>query len=161
MARGRILVLGYGNPGRLDDGLGPRLVEALAGRVPADVTLLADYSLQIEHAAALAEHDVVVFADAAVAGPAPFRFERIEARPGADFTTHSVAPEALLALAGEHFGKWPTGYVLAIRGREFDAFGERLSDQATTNLAAASSFLLGWLGIDAVVQSAGVGAREG
>lgn len=161
MARGRILVLGFGNPGRLDDGLGPRLVEALAGLVPPHVTVVADYSLQIEHAALVAEHDVVVFADAAVRGPAPYRFDRIEAKPGADFTTHSVAPEALLALAGEHFGAWPTGYVLAIRGSEFDAFGERLSAPASANLAGATSFLLGWLGIGAAAPQAGVGAPGG
>jgi hydrogenase maturation protease len=161
MARGRVLVIGYGNPGRLDDGLGPRLVEALAGQAPAHVTTFADYSLQVEHAAAVAEHDVVVFADAAVGGPAPFSFERIEPRSGADFTTHSVSPTALLALAGEHFGKWPTGYVLGIRGCDFDEFGERLSATAIANLAAASAFLLGWLGNGAVLEQAGADASGG
>ena len=47
----RILVIGYGNPGRCDDGLGPALVARLESlRIPG-LSVEVDYQLSIEHAA--------------------------------------------------------------------------------------------------------------
>jgi hydrogenase maturation protease len=135
----RVLVIGYGNPGRLDDGLGPALAERLED-VPG-VTVDSGYQLAVEDAAAVAEHDVVVFADAAATGPEPFGFRRVEPRANAAFTTHVLAPEALLAIAEEHLGAKTRGYLLAIRGHEFDEFGERLSSRARRHLDAAVGFL--------------------
>lgn len=139
--RTRTLVIGYGNPGRRDDGLGAAFVERLEGAPLRDVTLDADYQLTVEDAAALAEHDVVVFVDAAVSGPAPFRFERL--MPSADpmsFSTHSVRAEDVLALAHELFQATPEAFGLGIRGYTFDEFGEGLSARAQDNLAAALEF---------------------
>ena len=64
------LVLGYGNPGRGDDGVGVRLVEMLETAAPRGVDVEAAIQPGIEHAAAVAEHDWVVFVDAAAAGRA-------------------------------------------------------------------------------------------
>lgn len=138
----RVLVYGYGNPGRRDDGLGPALVRDLsAGGLGVSVTLETGYQLQIEDAALVAEHDVVVFADADRAGREPFALCRIEPRHAAAFTTHAVAPEAVLALAHEHFGGRTTGFVLGIRGYDFEDFGEALSPDARRNLAAAVDYM--------------------
>ncbi len=136
-----VLVMGFGNPGRLDDGLGPALAAALEGSVPAGVTVDADYQLTVEDAAALAAHDVVIFADAAVDGPEPFSFERLRPEPVLGFSSHSVRPAALLALAETLFGAGPATYVLGIRGYEFNEFGERLSAAAQANLTAAAAFV--------------------
>ena len=70
----------------------------------AGVTVDSDYQLTVEDAAAVAQHDVVVFADAATAGPEPFCFERIEPQPALSFSSHSVEPPAVLALA-KHTGQ--------------------------------------------------------
>lgn len=137
-----VLVYGYGNPGRLDDGLGPALIRQLAARGVGDrVTFESAYQLQIEDAALVAEHGLVVFADADAAGPEPFELRRLEPRPAAAFSTHSVAPEAVLALAREHFLADTVGYVLGIRGYDFDDFGEELSPGAQRNLAAAADYM--------------------
>ena len=73
----RVLVLGYGNPGRQDDGLGP----AAAARIEAlglpNVTVEADYQLNIEDGAALAGHDVALFVDASRDAPAPYAIEEV------------------------------------------------------------------------------------
>ena len=45
----------------------------------------------------------------------------------------------------ELFGKKPEAWMLAIRGYDFNEFGERLSDQATQNLEATVEFLKGRL----------------
>ena len=53
----RTLVLGFGNPGRLDDGLGPAVVEALRAYELPGVTMDADYQLRVEDAAEIAGYD--------------------------------------------------------------------------------------------------------
>jgi hydrogenase maturation protease len=137
----KVLVIGYGNPGRLDDGLGPAAVARLERDATPGVTLDADYQLTVEHAAQIADHDVVVFVDADTSGPEPFGFRRIAPAPAASFSTHSVQPEAALGLAHQLFNARTSGYVLGIRGYTFNGFGEALSDDAAANLDLAVRFL--------------------
>lgn len=138
-----MLAIGYGNPGRLDDGIGPALADLLAvPRLPG-LTVDADYQLTVEDAAAIAEHDAVVFMDATVEGPEPFSFRRLppETETRLGFTSHDLEPQALLALARDLFDARAEGYVLAVRGYEFDGFGETLSPGAQANVSAALTFL--------------------
>ena len=138
----RVLLIGYGNPGRLDDGLGPALVERLQAKALPGLDLDADYQLSPEDALAVAGHDVAIFADAAVAGPEPFCFARIGSDGASSgLGSHSVEPAEVAALARELFGAATATYALGIRGYAFDAFGEGLSKQAACNLARASEFI--------------------
>jgi hydrogenase maturation protease len=137
----KALLIGYGNPGRLDDGLGPALAAEVERLGLPGVTVESDYQLTVEDAAAIAQHDVVIFADAAVAGPDPFGFERLEPRSAVSFSSHSVEPAAVLALARDLFGSRAPGYCLGIRGYEFNEYQERLSERARANLASATSFI--------------------
>ena len=137
-----LLVIGFGNPGRLDDGLGPALAEAVDKLGLPGVTAQADYQLTVEDAAEVARHEAVLFADADVAGPEPFWVRRI--RPAASpmsFSSHSVEPQAVLALAKQLFGAEPEAYLMGIRGYAFDQFGETLSEKAQQNLAAAAAYV--------------------
>ncbi len=138
---GRALLIAYGNPGRLDDGLGPALADAVEKLNIPGLTVDADYQLTVENAEAASRHEVVVFADAAVAGPEPFAFRRIEPQRALSFTSHCLDPPAVLALARELFGARTEGYVLGIRGYAFNEFGESLSRRARANLASALAFL--------------------
>lgn len=133
----RVLIIGYGNPGRLDDGLGPAFADAIGRLGLPDVTVDSDYQLMIEDAAEVAKCDVVIFADASVSAAEPFTFERIAPLAAAGFTTHHLEPAALMAIAADLFGAKTIGHLLAIRGYEFDDFGEGLSERARANLAAA------------------------
>jgi len=137
----KTIVIGYGNPGRQDDGLGPAVITALTEMHLPNVTLDADYQLTVEDAAAVAEHDVVVFVDAAIDGPAPFSFRPIGPGEEATFSSHSVPPETVLRLAIDLFGSHAEGYVLGIRGYDFDEFDEALSGRAASNLAEAVRFI--------------------
>lgn len=137
----KVLLIGYGNPGRLDDGLGPALAAAVEKLAIPGVTVEEDYQLNVEDAALVAEHEVVVFADADVSGPEPYWFRRIVPKPAWSISTHSVEPPALMAMAQQMFGAKTEGYILGIRGYEFNEFGERLSDRARANLAAATAFI--------------------
>jgi len=143
-------VIGYGNPGRLDDGLGPALAERLEAAALPAVSIESDYQLQVEDAEAVSRHDVVVFADAAVNGASPFAVSEVVPRRDVSFTSHSLDPEEVLGLARDLFHATARGFVLGIRGYEFDEFGERLSPGATRNLAEAEAFLLSVLATDDV-----------
>ena len=137
----KVLLIGYGNPGRLDDGLGPALSEAISHKNFENVTVDANYLLTVEDAAAVAEHDVVIFADASVNCEDPFVFQSVTPKVVNTFSSHSIEPEIVLGFAYDLFKAKTKGYTLAIRGHEFDEFGERLSSKAQDNLISAVEFL--------------------
>ncbi len=132
----RILVLGYGNPGRQDDGLGPALAAGIDGLGWPNITAYDNYQLNIEDALEVAEHDVVWFVDAAKAGPSPYDVRDLSPAPMIEFTSHIVRPEAILAIARQYYGRSPQAFLLAIRGYQFE-FVEELTVGASDNLRAA------------------------
>ena len=153
---GSILVIGYGNPGRLDDGLGPALAEEVERLNLPEVTVDANYLLTVEDAPLIAAHELVIFADASVRKEEPFLFERIMPKSTLSFSSHSVAPAHLLGLAYELFGAATEAYILAIRGYAFDDFGERLSPRARQNLDKAVEFLVSLIHERRFAQTEGV-----
>jgi hydrogenase maturation protease len=139
-ARARILVLGYGNPGRQDDGLGPAAATLIDAMGWSDVTAFDNYQLNIENALDVAAHDVVWFVDAAKTGPAPYVVHDLAPSLNFDFTSHLVRPETIMAMAGHYFGGTPKAFLLAIRGYEFE-FVEALTPEAKDNLQRAAAML--------------------
>ncbi len=138
----KFLLIGYGNPGRLDDGLGPALAEAIENLDLPGVTVDIDYQVTVEDAALVAEHETVIFADASIDSEEPFDFKPITPKSTLSFSSHSVEPDALMALAIDLFGATSKGYALGIRGYEFDEFDERLTPQAKENLQKAIQFII-------------------
>jgi hydrogenase maturation protease len=136
----RILILGYGNPGRQDDGLGPAIVDAIERLELPAVAVEADYQLVIEHAADLAEADAVVFVDAAAAGPEPFEVKRLEPSLAIEFTTHTIGPESVLAICEDTYGCRPEAVLVAVRGYSFE-FAEGLTEGARRNESEALEFI--------------------
>jgi hydrogenase maturation protease len=134
-----ILVIGYGNPGHRDDGLGPAFAARLAALDLPGVTVESDYQLSIEHAECAAQHDIVVFADAAadMDAAAQFYLRSVQPAPDASCFSHSVSPQAVLHLAAQCFASRPKGWLLGIRPVDLDSFAEGLTPQAETNLQAA------------------------
>lgn len=153
----RILLIGYGNPGRGDDGLGPALATEIEAMGIPGLTVDIDYQLTVDHAALIAAHDVVVFADAMIGLAVPYGFAEVDAAP-ATLGSHQVSPEAALALAGLLFGYSPPGWMLAIAGQEFGEVKEGLSLSARVNLDGAVAFLRGWIDAENGVGSVPVAA---
>ncbi|MGB8227377.1 MAG: hydrogenase maturation protease [Sedimentisphaerales bacterium] len=137
----KILLIGFGNPARADDGLGPALAEIIESKKFPDVTVEADYQLTIEDSAQVAQHDIVIFADASANCGEPFSFEPLMAREGGSFSSHSVEPAEVMALAENLFSSKAKGFILAIRGYEFDQFGAALTEKAKANLQKAVVFV--------------------
>lgn len=138
----KILLIGFGNPARADDGLGPAVAENIGMKNLPGVTVDADYQLTIEDSAAVAENDAVIFADASVNCAEPFVFEPIEgAKTGGSFSSHSVEPAEVMGLAENLFKSKAKGYMLAVRGYKFDDFDAPMTKKAEENLGKAIIFL--------------------
>ena len=140
MTEPRVLVLGYGNPGRRDDGLGTEAAEALGVPPMPGVDVRAALQLTIEDAADAADYDLVVFIDAARSGPAPFAVHGVAAAGEVGFTSHLVSPELVLSLCERVYGRAPRASLVAIRGYAF-GLGEGLSVRACANLSAALAYV--------------------
>jgi hydrogenase maturation protease len=136
----RALVIGFGNPGRMDDGLGPALAEKVESWQKPSVVALADYQLNIEHAAEVAESDLVIFIDASTEATPPFCFYRLEPANRQAFTTHAMVPETVLETCRKVYGKAPPAFILAVRGDRFE-LGEGLSSGAKQNMEKSEKFL--------------------
>ena len=132
--------MGYGNPGRQDDGLGPEIVQELEQLHLPGLTLEADYQLSIEHAADLGQSDKVIFVDAAVRGTAPFQVKRLEASKSIEFTSHALGPESVLAICEDTYQHAPEALLIAVRGYSFE-FAEGLTDKARQNKSEALEFI--------------------
>jgi Ni,Fe-hydrogenase maturation factor len=108
------------------------------------VVVETNYQLTIEDAAEAVKFSRVLFLDAASSGPEPYALQRIEPASALAFTTHLVAPAAILGICEQCYGRRPEGWQLAIRGYEFE-LEEALTPSAAANLREALQFLRSWL----------------
>jgi len=139
----RLVVFGWGNDARGDDGLGPLLLARVAGVGFPEVATIEDFQLQIEHALDLEGAETALFLDAGRGTPAPFVFAEVEPRRGESYTSHAIAPEAVLDVYARSLGKTPPpSFALCVRGERFE-LGEGLSPEAAERLEAAWDFLQG------------------
>ncbi len=135
-------MLGYGNPARQDDGIGPAIVERIEALGLSGVTTDSNYQLSVEDAAEIAKHDAVIFVDAAMSGAEPYELRRVEPKRSESFSTHSIEPESVLQLAHELFHSEASGYMLSVRGYSFGMFVETMTERAGANLNLAVDFLI-------------------
>jgi len=142
----RILIYGYGNPGRRDDGLGIELVRMVQEWIDKHhlkcMTSENNYQLNVEDAETISKMEIVVFVDATQEeGINEYKFKKIEpSDKKVEFSMHAVSPEFVLGLSNKLFKKLPETYVLAVKGYEWD-FKEGLSYNANLNLEQAFQFL--------------------
>jgi hydrogenase maturation protease len=137
-----VVLLGWGNITRSDDGLGPLLMERVQDVALAHITLIEDFQLQVEHALDLRGHDLVLFADAGTGTPAPFSFAETAPRPDMTFSSHKQTPEAVLDIYRTILGEAPPpAFVLTIAGEDFSV-GASLSRAGAERLELAWAFLL-------------------
>lgn len=134
------LIIGYGNPLRGDDGIGPRVAELLAEMaLPDGVEVLVRQQLTIELADHIAEADRLILVDATARGK-PGTVQRLPLTPAIPQSTslsHYVDAQGLLAAAQMLYGRAPETMLFTVGGGSFDA-GETL----TPAVAAALPDLL-------------------
>ena len=138
------LLIGFGNQGRGDDGLGPVFAERIEKLAPDGLEIDIDYQLTVDHAPMVAEADFVVFADAQIGAEGAYSFTEVKGEGAGDMTSHELSPEAVLTLARTLYGKEPPAYVLGISGWDYGEVKEGLSQEAEAHLDAAERFFLDW-----------------
>ncbi len=140
MTENSIIVYGFGNPGRQDDGLGPNFIARLESlQVPGIITD-SNYQLNVEDALEISAFKVAVFVDASVNVEEPFSFYEIEPSSEITFTTHSMSPQSVLALCKDLYKSEVKAYILEIRGYGWE-FQEGLTLEAEKNCEKALNFL--------------------
>lgn len=125
-----VLVVGYGNELRGDDGVGPAAAEALRDRLPRQIAeVLAVQQLLPELIERINRSRVVIFIDAdANAPPGQIRQEKLTAhRASGEAIGHYQSPESLLAMACELYGHAPSAILFHVGAANFD-FKEGLSE---------------------------------
>lgn len=158
-----VLLIGYGNVSRRDDGVAVHVLQRLRARLGLDpdellaaedilsedahsarLSMVCLHQLAPELAEVLAEYDVAVFIDAHVGGLdwAPVHWQEVKPAYEAGVNGHHLKPGVVLALCETLYERAPRGYTLSVLGYDFD-FGEELSaptsalaDQAVERLMA-------------------------
>jgi hydrogenase maturation protease len=137
----QVVVAGYGNPLRGDDGVGWRVAEAVAQRWGERVRVLMGQQPAPEWAPELAAADVAFIVDATHEAMPGLRVRRLKpAENGQLPGGHTFGPEHLLALAGALYGHIPESYLLMLPTENFH-FGEALSPTTARAAERALHFL--------------------
>ena len=122
-----ILIIGYGNPSRRDDGVGHYIIEKITQMAGEKIDCLACHQLGIELADTIKDYDRVIFVDAHVSDfPEEIKVVSVDATYSTSAFTHSIKPGSLVALAKSLYQKEPQALVVSVRGNDFD-FGTELS----------------------------------
>ncbi len=133
-----ILLIGYGNPLRGDDGVGWRVAEAAAELLPdPPVTVLTVQLLTPELADPISRAERVIFIDAAAEGePGEVRCFPVDAAGAGSarlaIGSHEVSLDRLLGMAAELFGRCPPAYMVTVAGESFE-----VSEGLTAGVEAA------------------------
>jgi len=141
----RILLVGYGNTLRGDDGLGPFTVEGLQDvgaecQVDAQTAVLAQ--LDVTLASEMSDVTLVIFVDARDDGDEEaVKVQRVfpTARPlNLRHTSHSLGIPDLLRMAQDWFGSRPACYAVMPKGYDF-SLSESISPNAQRTARQARS----------------------
>jgi hydrogenase maturation protease len=132
-----LLVIGYGNTLRRDDGVGVRVAERVEAIGLPGVRTLVSPQLTPEMADEISKAGAVVFVDASAEGPrAHVSLRHVAPAESSRVLTHTEDPGTLLALARDVFGRAPPAWALTVPA-EAIGFGEELSPVARGGLAKA------------------------
>jgi hydrogenase maturation protease len=135
--RGEILVIGYGNTLRSDDGVGPRVAFAANGWAVPGLTSIAAHQLTPELAEPLAAAELAIFVDARLAeGGEEVEILPLESSRSGGMTGHASDPRFLLALAQALYGRHPRTWLVTVPVADL-SLGERISPAAERGVAAA------------------------
>jgi hydrogenase maturation protease len=142
-----ILVIGYGNTLRGDDGIGPAVAEQVARLGLSGVRVIVAHQLTPELAADLADARLAVFLDAATGGErvTTARLDWPTTTP--DSLTHAADPRGLVALTRAVYNRVPETWLVTAAGADF-GFREGLSPTGRANAREALGHVR-WLILEA------------
>jgi len=130
------LIIGYGNVLRHDDGVGPKVAEAVEALHLPNVRTLICQQLSPEHAEPISRARIVIFVDATVDAPKEVQLRKLEPKESVQLMAHAADPRTMLALARAVFGHCPEAWWLTIPAIKL-GFGEDLSPDAQRGFETA------------------------
>ena len=132
----RVLIIGYGNPLRSDDGFGWHAAQKLSTSLQdPDVEVIARQQLTPDLAETASRFQLVIFIDAARdLPPGELRCQKIDLdesrqKPEASGFTHFLTPASLLSWTADLYAKFPEAYYISVGG-EYFAEGDAISPAA-------------------------------
>ncbi|ABF40557.1 Peptidase M52, hydrogen uptake protein [Candidatus Koribacter versatilis Ellin345] len=135
----KILVVGYGNPLRADDGLGCHVARQIGHHLRGDerVEVVPCHQLAPEIAEQIAKAEFVIFVDASTQGePGTITQSTVPAdKEFAGKLADPTTPGMLLAAAQTMHGACPSAVMFAMTGWCFE-FGEQMSSIVSERFAA-------------------------
>jgi len=146
-----ILIIGYGNPLRCDDGFGWHLGQRLQTEIQnSDIEIVACHQLTPDLAQRISGAQYVIFADATaepVAAECSLQKLRTNQVASPDFS-HHLDPQTLLVMAHTLYGASPcAAFLLTAKahelgyGQEFSPQMERTLDKARARVLSLCEFL--------------------
>lgn len=149
-----LLVIGYGNPLRRDDGVGPWLVEYVSCVIP-DPFIEWRTCLQLtpEWAEPLSRADCAIFVDATAEGHSgQVMWSRLEVPDDLQSRgiVHHLIPQGLLTAAHFLYGARPDAYLLTVTGEDF-SYGQGFSPSVQAQLPLAIEYLSSAASIQALL----------
>jgi len=134
------VIIGIGNESRGDDGIGPRVAEAVPVR--SGLETMAVQQLAPELAERLQAAGRVLFVDARIGGTS-IRLDRIGPKVHRG-VSHSCSPESLLGWMQLAYETVPESWLLSVPGRSF-GMGEGLSASVEAMIPDAVERIETWL----------------
>jgi hydrogenase maturation protease len=125
----KVLLIGYGNPLRADDGLGGYAARRIAATLgAANLAVLTPHQLTPDLAAPIHDAHRVIFVDASIQEPpGTIRVHPIATSALPQIVlAHCLAPGSLLALAKQLYGRCPSAVLVSMGARCF-GFGKPFS----------------------------------
>ena len=138
-----LLIIGYGNTLRRDDGVGPGVAEAVAGLALPGVRTLACPLLTPELAEAVSQAHVVIFVDAAVDAPREVQLRTLAPAESSQVMAHAASPATLLALARDVFGHAPEAWLITVPVEDL-GIGDEFSPLAQRGFETAVGHVRKW-----------------
>ncbi|HEY3312895.1 MAG TPA: hydrogenase maturation protease [Anaerolineales bacterium] len=156
----KILLIGYGNPDRQDDGVAWHILQAITIKLglpapasyedefPANGLLDFAFHLQLtpEMAEDISAYERVCFVDAHTGDiPEPVRLIEVESEFQRSPFTHHLTAQSLLSMCETIYNTKPRAALLSVRGYQF-GFARDLSKQSRALVPQAVRLIEAWLG---------------
>ena len=155
----KVLIIGYGNPDREDDGVAWHILRALTEKIglpsPASYedefpeSALIDFAFHLQLTPEMAEdistYKYVCFVDAHTGNiPEVVRMIEVESEFQRSPFTHHLTPQSLLSMCEALYGKKPEAALLSVLGHRF-LFTRQLSEETAALVSEAVDLIWSWL----------------
>jgi len=147
-ASSQVLVVGYGNIHRRDDGIGPWVVNWVGHVLQhrKEIRTLSLHQLDADLIEELRDIDLLILVDASVEEiEGGWRWMKVEPEFGdLPYLTHHVKPSFLLGLLQSIYHRCPQTWLVSVHGQDF-GFGEMLSQEAEERACGVVSEIVRFL----------------